>query len=158
MRELGFSSTENFNSEPLQPEIGGNWMKDLKLQPSYTVALNSGGRRILGELEANMLKSIDETGSFSQAARSLGLSYPFLWNTISQIEKSLNRKIVMSERGGAKGGRAVLTGEGKRLLRAYTALDSRVNRFLKGEVPREEYLPRAGHVRPDLRRQPLHRG
>jgi putative molybdopterin biosynthesis protein len=125
-------------------------LKDLKLQPSYTVALNSGGRRILGELEANMLKSIDETGSFSQAARSLGLSYPFLWNTISQIEKSLNRKIVMSERGGAKGGRAVLTGEGKRLLRAYTALDSRVNRFLKGEVPREEYLPPAGHVRPNL--------
>lgn len=97
-----------------------------------------------------MLKSIDETGSFSQAARSLGLSYPFLWNTISQIERSLNRKIVMSERGGAKGGRAVLTSEGKRLLRAYAALDSRVNRFLKGEVPREGYVPRAGHVRPDL--------
>jgi len=97
-----------------------------------------------------MLKSIDETGSFSQAARSLSLSYPFLWNTISQIEKSLNRKIVMSERGGAKGGRAILTTEGKRLLRAYAALDSRVKRFLKGEVPREEYLQRAGHVRPDL--------
>jgi putative molybdopterin biosynthesis protein len=125
-------------------------LKDLKLQSSYTVALNSGGRRILGELEANMLKSIDETGSFSQAARSLDLSYAFLWNTISQIEKSLNRKIVMSERGGAKGGRAVLTGEGKSLLRAYTALDSRANRFLKGEVPREEYLARAGHVRPNL--------
>jgi putative molybdopterin biosynthesis protein len=56
----------------------------------------------------------------------------------------------MSERGGAKGGRAVLTSEGRSLLQAYAALDSRVNRFLKGEVPREEYLPRAGHVRTDL--------
>ncbi len=97
-----------------------------------------------------MLKAIQETGSFSQAARSLGLSYAFLWNTISQVEKSLNRKIVMSERGGAKGGRAVLTSEGRHLLQTYVALDSKVDRFLKGKVLRKEDLLHVGRIRPDL--------
>jgi putative molybdopterin biosynthesis protein len=97
-----------------------------------------------------MLKAIDQTGSFSQAARTLDLSYAFLWNTISQIERSLNQKIVTSERGGAKGGRADLTEEGKLLLQTYLELDSRVHRFLKGDASTERYFSQAGRVRPDL--------
>jgi molybdate transport repressor ModE-like protein len=121
-----------------------------KVEPSYTVSLNIGSRRIVGELEANMLKAIDQTGSFSQAARTLDLSYAFLWNTISQIERSLNQKIVTSERGGTKGGRADLTDEGKLLLQTYLELDSRVHRFLKGETSTDGHFPLTGRVRPDL--------
>lgn len=121
-----------------------------RIEPSYTVSLNIGNRRIVGELEANMLKAIDQTGSFSQAARTLDLSYAFLWNTISQIEKSLSQKIVTSERGGTKGGRADLTDEGKLLLQTYLQLDSKVHRFLKGEASTENRFPQAGRVRPDL--------
>lgn len=121
-----------------------------KVEPSYTVSLNIGSRRIVGELEANMLKAIDQTGSFSQAARTLDLSYAFLWNTISQIEKTLNQRIVTSERGGTKGGRADLTDEGKLLLQTYLELDSRVHRFLKGETSTKRRFPQTGRVRPDL--------
>ena len=121
-----------------------------KVEPSYTVSLNIGSRRIVGELEASMLKAIDQTGSFSQAARTLDLSYAFLWNTISQIEKSLNEKIVTSERGGTKGGRADLTDKGNVLLQTYLELDSRVHRFLKGDTSTERRFPQAGRVRPDL--------
>lgn len=125
-------------------------LKRLKLEPSYTVSLGIGSRRIIGELEASMLKAIDRTGSFSEAARTLDLSYPFVWNTISQMERLFNRKIVASERGGAKGGRAALTQEGKSLLRDYLRLDSRVGRFLTGNVLEEEMPRRAGPLKPDL--------
>jgi len=121
-----------------------------KLEPAYTVSLNVGSRRIVGELEARMLRAIDQTGSFSQAARALGLSYAFLWNTVSQIERSFNQKMIVSERGGVRGGRAALTTEGKRLLRAYSELDSRIHRFLRGEVPAESYMRQSGLVRPNL--------
>jgi molybdate transport repressor ModE-like protein len=121
-----------------------------KLEPSFAVSLNIGSRRIVGELEARMLRTIDQTGSLSLAARTLDLSYPFLWNTISRIERAVNRKIVARERGGQKGGRAELTNQGRKLFQAYLELESRVNRFLKGESPATGYISETGRVRPNL--------
>ena len=125
-------------------------MRIAKLEPSYTVSLNIGSRRIISELEARMFRAIDQTGSLSLAARTLDLSYPFLWNTISQIERAVNQKLVTRERGGQKGGRAELTGQGKQLLQAYSELDSRVHRFLEGDALAKGYLLETGRVRPNL--------
>jgi molybdate transport repressor ModE-like protein len=121
-----------------------------RLEPSYTVSLNFDSRKVISELEARMLRAIDQTGSLSLAARILDLSYPFVWNTISRIERALNQKIVARERGGQKGGRAELTSQGKNLLRTYSELDSRVHSFLKGGPLKSGYLPETGRVRPDL--------
>jgi molybdate transport repressor ModE-like protein len=122
----------------------------LKLEPTYAVWLTFGNRKILGELEARMLRAIDQTGSLSLAARTLDVSYPFLWNTISRIERAMNRNLVTRERGGQKGGRSELTSQGKQLLEAYSFLDSRVHRFLEGDALAKGYLSKAGHVRPNL--------
>jgi molybdate transport repressor ModE-like protein len=121
-----------------------------RLEPSYAVFLSIGSRNIIGELEARMLRSIDQTGSLSLAARTLDLSYPFVWNTISRIERAVNQKIVARERGGQKGGRAELTNQGRDLLRAYSELDSRVHSFLKGGSLTKGYMPETGRVRPNL--------
>jgi len=120
------------------------------LEPSYTVFLNIGSRKIIGELEARMLRAIGQTGSLSLAARTLDLSYPFVWNTISRIERAVNQKIVARERGGQKGGRAELTSQGKDLLQAYSELDSRVHSFLKGGSLAKGYMPETRRVRPNL--------
>ncbi len=124
--------------------------KGLKLDPAYTVSLGFGSRNVIGELEAQMLRAVDQSGSFSEAARTLSLSYAFLWNSIAQIEKSVGEKIVHSERGGAKGGRAELTRQGKQLLQAYSELDSRVRQFITGKVQSEAYSQLAEHTRPNL--------
>ena len=121
-----------------------------KLEQTYAVWLSIENRKIIGELEVRMLRSIDQTGSLSLAARTLDLSYPFLWNTISRIEQATNRKLVTRERGGQKGGRAELTSQGKQLLQAYTELDSKVHRFLEGDTPAKGYTPETGRVRPNL--------
>lgn len=124
--------------------------KGLKLDPAYTVSLGYGGRKVIGELEAQMLRAVDQTGSFSEAARTLSLSYAFLWNSIAQVERSVGQKVVHSERGGAKGGRAELTRQGKQLLLAYLELDSKVRQFVTGRVHSETFSQLAGNVRPNL--------
>jgi molybdate transport repressor ModE-like protein len=121
-----------------------------RLEPSSAVSLNIGSRKIVGELEARMLQAIDQTGSLSLAARTLDLSYPFVWNTIFRIERAVNQKIVARERGGEKGGRAELTSQGRDLLQTYSELDSRVNHFLKGETLARGYMSERGRVRPNL--------
>jgi len=124
----------------------GEW----HLEPSYTVSLSQEGRKLFGELEAQMLKAVDQTGSFSEAARTLDVSYAFLWNTIADIERSLGKKIVISERGGVKGGRAGLTSHGRRLLQAYSDLDSRVQQFLTGNTQSQTPVSKVSGEHPNL--------
>jgi molybdate transport repressor ModE-like protein len=125
-------------------------LKGIKLEPFCVVSLGLGSRKVVGELEARMLRAIDQTGSLSLAARTLDLSYPFLWNTISRIERAVNQKVVARERGGAKGGRAELTSHGKRLLRTYMELDSKAHRFFTGGALVEGPITERGAIRPNL--------
>lgn len=136
---------ENFNSDLTTLST-----KLPKLERDYTVSLGVSGRRVVGELEANMLRAIDRTGSFSNAARSLGLSYAFLWNSISRIERLLETKVVTAERGGARGGRARLTVDGNKVLQAYAKLDSQVGRLVKGRTSSTFQLSDQGGTRPNL--------
>jgi len=124
----------------------GEW----HLEPSYTVSLTIEGRKVVGELEAQMLRAIDKTGSFSEAARTIDVSYAYLWNTIAQIERSVGKKIVKSERGGAKGGRARLTDHGRQLLHVYSDLDSRVQGFLTGNTQSQTGVSNASGDHPNL--------
>jgi molybdate transport repressor ModE-like protein len=120
------------------------------LEPSYTVSLALQGRKVIGELEAQMLRAVEQTGSFSEAARTIDVSYAFLWNTIAQIERALGERIVYSERGGVKGGRAGLTAYGGRLLQAYSNLDSKVQQFLTGKTQSQTYTMNAPGARLNL--------
>lgn len=124
--------------------------RDLKLDPTYTVSLRSEGQNIISELEAQMLRAIDQTGSFSEAARTLSLSYAFVWNTISRIERHLEKRIVIAEQGGVKGGRTQLTTDGRKLLQAYIELDSRVRRIITGSISNESRPKTLKEAHPNL--------
>lgn len=105
------------------------------MRPYYTLSLGTAEHVLIGELEASMLQAIDRTGSFSGAARSLGFSYAFVWNSISRVERLLGARLVTAERGGYRGGKAGLTPLCRRILRMRTQLDSRISRLLTGSVP-----------------------
>jgi molybdate transport repressor ModE-like protein len=105
--------------------------------PYCSVSLGRGSRRIIGEAEAEMLRAVKRSGSFTEAARSLGVSYAHLWNSISHAEQVLGAKVVKAERGGARGGRASLTKEGSQLLQQYTRLESQVAHVVTGKIIQE---------------------
>jgi molybdate transport repressor ModE-like protein len=105
-----------------------------KLVPYYSVALGSDSKKIIGETEVDMLRAIERTMSFTSAAQALGISYAHLWNSISRIERSLGVKVVRAERGGARGGMALLTEHGTYILQQYAELESQVGRFVSGRI------------------------
>jgi molybdate transport repressor ModE-like protein len=105
--------------------------------PHCSVSLERGSQTVIGEADAVMLRAIKRSGSFTEAARSLGVSYAHLWNSISQIEQALDAKVVKAERGGARGGRANLTEEGSQLLQQYAKLESQVARVVTGKITQE---------------------
>lgn len=85
---------------------------DLDFRP----VLKSGGKSLMGEGRAKLLRQIKELGSLSKAAKQMGMSYRYAWGTVHRMEQVCGEKIVKSVRGGAERGQSVLTGTGEKML------------------------------------------
>lgn len=80
------------------------------------------GRPFLGEGRRNLLKRIEESGSISQSAKELGISYKKAWSYIKSMEERLGTRLVEKQVGGKGGGGSTLTERGKSLIRKYDQL------------------------------------
>ncbi|HID43587.1 MAG TPA: LysR family transcriptional regulator [Archaeoglobaceae archaeon] len=83
------------------------------------------GKPVLGKGGAEILEAIDECGSISKAAKSLGMSYRFVWNYVEKMENRIGR-VVERERGGRGGGGAKLTDLGKSILEEYLKVQKKL--------------------------------
>lgn len=102
-----------------------------------------------------MLEHIEASGSLSQAARDLGMSYRRAWLLLNDLNHALGEPVTTMSVGGAGGGGALLTLFGRKLIAAYRDVehvshDVAVERlaWLAGgsASPREE--PKAAGRRP----------
>lgn len=90
-------------------------MYELKLR----IWLERDGRFIVSEGRAELLKKVKETGSLSEAAKQMGMSYRHAWGIVHRIAQNAGGEIVRSTRGGKAGGLTVLTPFGEEILREY---------------------------------------
>jgi molybdate transport system regulatory protein len=74
---------------------------------------------VFGDGKWRLLKAIDRTGSLSAASESLRISYRKAWGDLNKAQDALNITLVEKQRGGNRGGRTVLTSEGKKWIKAY---------------------------------------
>lgn len=87
----------------------------LRVYAGETIALGPGKAALLGK--------IAETGSISEAARELGMSYRRAWSLVQTMNRSFDEVLVIGESGGAKGGGAHLTPLGEKVLALYRAAE-----------------------------------
>lgn len=104
------------------------------IKPKVKVWLEYKGKVVLDEMGAYLLNFIKEEESLIKAAKRLKVSYKFAWNYLKKIEEKLEERVVRKIRGGAKGGKTVLTGLGRVLLKKYL----RFNNFLGYAIKNEE--------------------
>ncbi len=91
-------------------------------------------KSILGSGWANLLKNIDEHEgtSLTQAAKECNYSYKYAWNILKRIEKRTGISPVETGKGGRGGGGWVRLNEfGKYLLKAYTDLQTEIEKIEK---------------------------
>jgi len=78
------------------------------------------GKPLIGKGGAEILKTIKQVESISNAAQQAGMSYRYVWNYLAKLEKTLGEPVVKTFKGGSKGGGgAVLTELGETLLAEY---------------------------------------
>jgi molybdate transport system regulatory protein len=90
------------------------------------IQLYTAGERAMGPGRADVLAAIDKEGSISAAGRSLGMSYRFTWSLVDSMNRCFRDKLVEAAPGGSRGGRAVLTDTGRKVLEAYRALEEQI--------------------------------
>jgi molybdate transport system regulatory protein len=89
----------------------------MPLKPEFQLVLRDKSREIVvSQIDASLLRQIEETGSIAEAARILGISYRNAWGRINQLESSIKESLVQRQPGGSEGGVAKITPAGEKLL------------------------------------------
>ncbi len=78
--------------------------------------LEINSEMVLGEGRLVLLKKIDELGSLSKAAKSMGMSYRKAWGLVTKMNIQCHQKLVILKTGGENGGGAILSDFGKNLM------------------------------------------
>lgn len=94
-----------------------------RVSPRIRVYL--GKEIALGPGKVELLRLIAETGSLSEAARRMKMSYMRAWTMVKVMNQCFREPLLAMERGGATGGGARLTECGQKALALYDAMEAR---------------------------------
>ncbi|TKW67464.1 MAG: LysR family transcriptional regulator [Paracoccus denitrificans] len=78
----------------------------------------------LGPGKADLLELIDSTGSISEAGRQMGMSYRRAWSLVEEMNRIFAAPLIERVRGGAGGGGARLTDEGREVLTRFRRIET----------------------------------
>ena len=99
-----------------------------------TVRLDFDAERRLGAGKVALLEAIDQTGSISAAGRVHGMSYRRAWLLVDELNQLFAAPLVAAHHGGAKGGGASLTEEGRRIVALYRGAEAKMRAAAKTEI------------------------
>jgi molybdate transport system regulatory protein len=106
-------------------------MKNKKITPACKIWLEYERKPVLGKGGAQILEAIKREKSVSKAAKSLGMSYRYVWNYVDRMNTVLGEPVVKTFRGGKQGGGgALLTDLGEELLQEYRHLENYISEIL----------------------------
>src|SRR5579871_2628489 len=88
----------------------------------------------LGPGKAELLRHISETGSISESARRMEMSYNRAWLLVRTMNRCFKEPLVSASRGGETHGGAQLTVAGKRVLALFQRIESKVAAATRGPL------------------------
>jgi molybdate transport system regulatory protein len=80
----------------------------------------------VGPGKIDLLEAIRESGSLSQAARDLGMSYRYAWLLVQSLNGAFREPVTVSTMGGKNGGGVLLTTFGETLVKSYRGLEREI--------------------------------
>ena len=84
-----------------------------------------GAAVALGPGKARLLDAIMDSGSISEAARRMGMSYRRAWTLVEAMNRDFLHPLVQTSAGGAGGGGARVTGWGAQALARYREMEEK---------------------------------
>ncbi|HUI60751.1 MAG TPA: hypothetical protein VLX90_11030 [Steroidobacteraceae bacterium] len=113
---------------------------------SVTFRVDFGPNCALGPGKIALLENIASTGSLSEAARRLKMSYRRAWLLLEDLNTSFQQAVAQMSVGGRGGGGASLTRFGGELIQSYRALEAHIRKRAQSAFP-PDAIPAEGPAR-----------
>ena len=92
-------------------------------RPAIQFGIDFDGHSHVGAATISLLEAIAASGSLSQAARDLKISYRHAWMLLDGLKATFEQPVTVAKKGGRDGGGVVLTRLGQSLVQGYRALE-----------------------------------
>jgi molybdate transport system regulatory protein len=102
--------------------------------PRIRLRVFLGPDTMIGPGKAELLECIRETGSIAAAGRRMGMSYKRAWYLIDTLNDYFQEPLVVSTKGGAKGGGASLIDTGEAVLSCYRDMQRKAEAAVRNEL------------------------
>ena len=102
--------------------------------PGLLLRILSAKNPAMGPGKARLIALIAESGSISAAARRMGMSYRRAWQLVEALNKSFREPVVLTAVGGKRGGGAVVTDFGKRLVAQYHGMEEKASAAIAADL------------------------
>ena len=99
------------------------------------VSFGSEDASPMGRDRIRLLEAVAQAGSISGAARSIGITYKAAWDAIDAVNNLFGRPLVSAQAGGKRGGGAVVTPEGVRVIQTFHRLEAELARTFQTVAP-----------------------
>ncbi len=87
----------------------------------------------VGPGRADLMELIDRTGSISEAARRMDMSYKRAWGLVQALNEGFGAALIETSRGGKEQG-ATLTAAGREVLERYRGMQEATRRAISRDV------------------------
>ena len=101
--------------------------KPLRVRASLRIVRED---KLFGPGVAQLLEGVEQLGSLRRSAARMEMSYNKAWGAVHGCEEQLGFALLERRIGGAGGGGAVLTEQGKELLTRYRAFEREAHQTL----------------------------
>jgi len=117
--------------------------------PAIRIRIDFTDNVNLGPGKIALLEAIRSTGSISDAARSLGMSYRRAWLLVNSLKEGFSEAVTVSATGGKGGGGARVTPFGMTLIKQFRLLEREIARLAAQRLSMFVPLVNAKEARPD---------
>jgi molybdate transport system regulatory protein len=116
------------------PTMPAPTIVDPPLSVDVGLRVHLGDQIAIGPGKAQLLASIQRTGSISAAGREMGISYKHAWLLVDSMNGCFRSALVEAVKGGKAGGGASLTSLGLEVLECYRHMQELAAEAIRPEV------------------------
>ena len=93
-----------------------------------TLRVDLGPDQAIGPGKIRLLEAVRDTGSISEAGRSLEMSYRRAWLLVDDMNRCFRKPVVDSAKGGKEGGGTVVTPTGLEVIALYRGIEAQAQK------------------------------
>ena len=108
--------------------------KQQKLNVAFRIWFFTGEEKLLGKGRVELLERIKRTGSITNAAKEMQMSYRQAWQMVTEMNERSRVPLVEKKLGGKSGGGAMVTEAGEKAIDSFRKLEDDVRKFINAKM------------------------